>query len=186
MGKVNACRCRARAWSTLIAIAALTGCGMLPQGTIPAPPPGSQAPQPGFPPPQAAAPAPSPPTVPQRPLPVAPTPAPAPAAPSRLQAAKADLTDGVALYDAGDFNAAINKLGNSPEIAAAGPDIRVPALKYLAFSFCVTKRPVQCRTQFENAFKLDPAFDLTTGERGHPLWGPVFERAKKAQQAASR
>ena len=66
-------------------------------------------------------------------------------------------------------------------MTSADIDTQTTALKYLAFSFCVTRRQAQCQAQFENALKLDPAFDLEPAERGHPLWGPVFERVKKAQ-----
>ena len=173
---MNARLFRARAWPTLIAMAALNGCGTMPQGTPAAPPSGTPAPQVVPPLPQRA----------PEPPPPAPAPPPPAVPPARALAAKADLNDGIALYDAGDFSAAISKLGNSAEIAAAGPEIQVPALKYLAFSFCVTKRPTQCRTQFESAFKLDPLFDLAPAERGHPLWGPVFDRVKKSQQAAPK
>jgi hypothetical protein len=55
----------------------------------------------------------------------------------------------------------------------------VTALKYTAFSYCVTSRPAQCRQAFDKALKLDPAFELAPGEYGHPLWGPVFAKAKK-------
>jgi len=30
--------------------------------------------------------------------------------------------------------------------------------------------------------KLNKDFDLLPGEKGHPLWGPVFERAKKSSK----
>ena len=119
--------------------------------------------------------------------PAAPAPVPAPP-PAELvkAAAQRDLAEGIQLYDKGDFNAAISKLGNSPEIAAADPEIQVAAIKYLAFSFCVTNRQAQCRAQFEAAFKLDPAFDLSPAERGHPLWGPAFDRVKRAQARAKK
>ena len=119
--------------------------------------------------------------------PVAPAQPPAPPPPPTQQeldqAGQRDLDEGVALYDKGDYNAAISKIGNSPAIAAAGVAVRMNAYKYLAFNYCVTRRTTQCAAQFEAALKLDPAFDLTAAERGHPLWGPVFERVKKAHQA---
>jgi hypothetical protein len=115
--------------------------------------------------------------------PVAPA---APVIPPRSVAAQRDLAEGIELYDRGEYNAAINKLANSPDILSAGVEIQISALKYLAFSYCVTRRQTLCRTQFENAFKLNPAFDLAPGERGHPLWGPVFERVRKAHQSAPK
>jgi len=99
--------------------------------------------------------------------------------------AQRELEDAVAIYDKGDFNAAIERLG-SPGIAAGDTAVRVAAHKYSAFSYCVTRRTTLCRTQFEAALKLDPTFELSPAERGHPLWGPVYERVKKAQSAAAK
>lgn len=88
------------------------------------------------------------------------------------------LKEGVALYNAGDYNLAIKRL-SSNDITQADKTIQLEALKYTAFSYCVTGRAVLCRQHFEKAFKLDRSFDLAPGEKGHPLWGPVFERVKK-------
>ena len=59
--------------------------------------------------------------------------------------------------------------------------MQLEALKYTAFSYCLIGRTVSCRQQFEKAFKLDPGFDLAAGEKGHPLWGPVFAKVKKKE-----
>ena len=163
-------------WAAMLVAVLLAGCGNMPPilqrdaDKTPAPAP---------------APVPAPPAATSPTAPAAPAPAPA-LAPSSPSAAQRDLTEGIELYDRGEFNAAISKLGSSAEISAASPEIQVTAHKYLAFSFCVTRRQAQCRTQFENAFKLDPAFDLTPAERGHPLWGPVFERVKKSRPAPAK
>lgn len=101
-------------------------------------------------------------------------------------AAERDLAQGIELYDLGDFAGAIRKLSGSPEIASASIPVRIRALKYLAFSYCVTNRAALCRLQFEKALKLNPKFDLEPAEKGHPQWGPVFDRVKKAQQASQR
>lgn len=93
--------------------------------------------------------------------------------------ARSVLNAGIALYDKGEYAAAIKKLDNVDESWNAGKDVQLGALKYMAFSYCVTSQPVACRQQFDKALRLDPAFDLTPGEKGHPLWGPVFDRAKK-------
>jgi Flp pilus assembly protein TadD len=88
------------------------------------------------------------------------------------------LREGISLYNEGDFNGAIRRL-SSQDIANGSVSTRVTALKYTAFSYCVTSRPAQCRQAFDKALKLDPAFELAPGEYGHPLWGPVFAKAKK-------
>jgi hypothetical protein len=89
------------------------------------------------------------------------------------------LRDGIRLYNEGDYNGAIKRLGardlNNGPLAT-----RLAALKYTAFSYCVTARPAQCRQAFDKALRLDPSFDLAPGEHGHPLWGPVFTKAKQA------
>jgi len=103
------------------------------------------------------------------------TPAPPPLA-ADLQAMK----DGLALYDAGDYNGAIKRLG-SPDIwSGHNKDLQVNALKIMAFSYCVTSRTQLCRQQFDRALKLDPTFNLSPGEIGHPIWGPVFLKSKNA------
>ncbi|MBC7415420.1 MAG: TssQ family T6SS-associated lipoprotein [Herminiimonas sp.] len=90
------------------------------------------------------------------------------------------LAAGIELYNKGDFNGAIKRLGN-PDVAAADKATQIAALKYSAFSYCVTKRQTLCRQQFVKAFKLDPGFELAPGEKGHPLWSAAFERAKRAR-----
>jgi hypothetical protein len=91
------------------------------------------------------------------------------------------LREGIGLYNEGDFNGAIKRLA-AHDIAGSSVSTRVAALKYTAFSYCVTSRPAQCRQAFDKALRLDPAFDLAPGEHGHPLWGPVFSRAKKDRE----
>lgn len=93
------------------------------------------------------------------------------------------LQEGVKLYNDGDYNGAIKRL-SARDINNAPLATRVTALKYLAFSYCVTSRPAQCRQSFDKALRLDPGFDLAPGEHGHPLWGPVFTRAKQAAAGA--
>lgn len=92
---------------------------------------------------------------------------------------QAALREGIRLYNEGDFNAAIKRLGSNDIRANSPARIRVMALKYTAFSYCVTSRPKQCEQAFERALKVDPDFTLESGEEGHPLWGPAFERAKR-------
>ena len=95
----------------------------------------------------------------------------------------AGLQEGIRMYNEGDFDGAIRRL--SARDVNNGPlGTRLAALKYIAFSYCVTSRPGPCRQTFDKALRLDPSFDLAPGEHGHPLWGPVFTKAKQA--AASR
>jgi hypothetical protein len=92
------------------------------------------------------------------------------------------LRDGIRLYNEGDFDGAIRRL--SARDVNNGPlAMRLAALKYTAFSYCVTSRPGPCRDSFDKALRLDPSFDLAPGEQGHPLWGPVFAKARQAAGA---
>ena len=102
------------------------------------------------------------------------------AAASHPFAASSGLADGIALYNKGDYNGAIRRLALA-DVTAGPIATQLAGLKYSAFSYCVTGRSTLCRQQFDKAIKLDPAFDLAPGEHGHPLWGPVFVKAKKAR-----
>ena len=99
-------------------------------------------------------------------------------APAEIPQARKDLNAGIEMYKAGNYNGAI-KLLASPSIDSADTALQLEALKHLAFSYCVTGRKTLCRQQFAKAFKLDKAFNLAAGEKGHPLWTPAFERARK-------
>ncbi len=113
--------------------------------------------------------------------PPAPPPKPVPPKPVvNVVTDKMVLKEAIGLYNNGDYNDAIKRLTNSGEIWINGSkESQLTALKYLAFSYCVTTRQPICRQQFDKAFKLDPNFDLAPGEHGHPLWGPTFAKAKK-------
>lgn len=106
----------------------------------------------------------------------APPPAAAPAVSGEQQA----LRDGIEAYNKGSYNDAIKRL-SAPEISNGAKATQVQALKYMAFSYCVSSRQTLCRQAFDKAFRIDPAFDLLPGEHGHPLWGPAFNKAKKAK-----
>jgi hypothetical protein len=94
--------------------------------------------------------------------------------------AQSGLNQGIAMYNNGDYNDAIKRLGAS-DVTSGSKATQLEALKYTAFSYCVTSRQTLCRLQFEKALKLDASFDLSPGEHGHPLWGPVFVKAKKSR-----
>ena len=98
------------------------------------------------------------------------------------------LAAGIALYDAGNFNGAIKQLRGAREIwsdstSPGATANKLAARKYLAFSYCVTNRHALCRQQFVDAIKLEPGFHLAPAEKGHPIWGPEFDRARKQASA---
>jgi hypothetical protein len=96
------------------------------------------------------------------------------------------LKEGIDQYDLGGFDSAIRILANSREIGAGAPSTRIQAYKYLAFIYCVQNRITLCRLNFDKALALDPQFDLLPAERGHPQWGPVFEKAKRREGASAK
>lgn len=95
--------------------------------------------------------------------------------------AAASLLDGIRAYENGNYKAAIAALA-APEIHDAPNVIQVEALKYTAFSYCVMEEYAACRHAFDLSLALDAGFVLRTSERGHPMWGPVFEEAKAASE----
>ena len=123
----------AAALAAIIVVVVLAGC------ETPAP-----APQPE--PPRVEPPVVAPPPV----VPVQPPPPPVPTASERA------LAEGIALYDAGDFNGAIKRLLGAKEIwtdstTGTATANKLAAHKNVAYSYCVTKRRTQCRKQFDIA-----------------------------------
>ncbi len=90
------------------------------------------------------------------------------------------LVTALASFDRGDYPSAIRQLtplGGDTSLDVAS---QLRALKTLAFAHCLTRALASCRQAFESAFRLDGKFDLAPGERGHPVWGPQFERVRNA------
>lgn len=113
--------------------------------------------------------------------------APAPTPPSTQSVPAVDpaigeraLAAGIGAYDRGDFGGAIKLLAPLTSDGSLDPGQQLRALKTLAFSQCSTGAVTACRQTFERAFRADGSFDLAAAERGHPIWGPQFERARRA------
>jgi hypothetical protein len=96
------------------------------------------------------------------------------------------VQEGSALYDKGDYRGAIRKLITARDAADEGSSAKKASLRLLAFSYCVSNQRVLCRQQFSALLALEPTFQLSRAEAGHPLWGPVFIEAKSATAAAAR
>jgi hypothetical protein len=97
--------------------------------------------------------------------------------------AQSELESLVVLYNNGDFQTEIKRFNSNIEVLKPFKDLELLGLKYTAFSYCLIGRKALCKQQFEKAFKLDPTFDLKDGEKGHPIWGKVFDRVKKKDGA---
>lgn len=111
--------------------------------------------------------------------PPAPARAPAASAPSRAPAsAETLLAEALRAYDDGRYPVAQRQLRDALEEGLRNRADRVTAHKHLAFIYCATRQEVLCRDAFRRALEIDPKFQLTPTEAGHPLWGPVFKSLK--------
>jgi Tfp pilus assembly protein PilF len=88
------------------------------------------------------------------------------------------LNKGVENYEEGNYIASMQALNNVLQTKLADRDDKVSAYKYLAFIHCVSGREKMCFDAFRNALAINPNFELTPAEAGHPIWGPVFRSAK--------
>ena len=89
-----------------------------------------------------------------------------------------DLNAGIKEYEEGNYREAQGRLQAALDAGLKNKADKVKAHKYLAFTYCVTDREAKCRDEFHKALDIDPAFDLTVAEAGHPTWGPVFRSVK--------
>jgi tetratricopeptide (TPR) repeat protein len=108
---------------------------------------------------------------------------PAPPAPQITEAqlrerATGQLTRGVELYQAGEYEAAIKSLASSLDHGLLGRPDQARARKLMAFSHCVQGRELLCRDEFRKAFEIFPEFALSPAEDGHPIWGPVYRTVR--------
>ena len=102
-----------------------------------------------------------------------------------LPRAEQKLVDGLVKYEAGEYAEAHRLLEESFKDGLADKKDQVRALKYAAFSLCLLNRWPACRAEFIRIYDIDPDFDLTPAEAGHPSWTRTFAgakaQAKKAQ-----
>ena len=92
--------------------------------------------------------------------------------------AQADYTLGVQEYHEGHYEAALGKLQAALDSDRLKPQQATDAHKHMAFIYCITSREAECRVQFQAALKIASDFELSPGEIGHPLWGPVWRSTK--------
>jgi Tfp pilus assembly protein PilF len=102
-------------------------------------------------------------------------------------AAERSLADGMAKYDAGEFNAALKLFQSALKEGLTDKSDQVKAHKQSAFSLCLLRRFTQCRSEFTKIFGIDPGFDLAPAEAGHPSWAKTYAGAKqRAKQAKEK
>lgn len=95
-----------------------------------------------------------------------------------------NFASGLRQYEAGSYDDALKSLNTSLDHGLLPRPEQATARKYLAFIHCVSSRAQQCREEFRKAMEIDPKFDLTTAEAGHPAWGPIYSNVR-AQMIAS-
>ncbi len=87
-------------------------------------------------------------------------------------------------FHEGDYKKVIATIKQAPETSLGGQAFRTEALKYKAFSECVSRQPRNCRNSFRQLLELDPSFELSPAEVNHPQWGKVYTAEKKRADAA--
>jgi len=101
-----------------------------------------------------------------------------------LSKAEQILADGLVKYDSGEYEAALKLLEASLKEGLQEKSDKVRAMKYTAFSLCLRERHRECRAAFVKIYDVDPKFDLTPAEIGHPSWTKTFAAAKAQAKRA--
>jgi tetratricopeptide (TPR) repeat protein len=107
---------------------------------------------------------------------------------SILPLAKAEqmLNDGMVKYDAGDYPAAHTLYASALKEGLKSQEDQVRAMKQMAFTLCLMEKFRECRAEFVKIYDVDPKFDLTPAEAGHPSWTKTFAAAKAQAHKAQR
>ena len=95
-----------------------------------------------------------------------------------LSKAQQMLSDGMVKYEAGEYEAAHKLLDAALTEGLKDTANQVKAMKYIAFTECLQGHYTDCRNEFIKIYDVDPDFDLTPAEAGHPSWTKTFAAAK--------
>jgi tetratricopeptide (TPR) repeat protein len=101
-----------------------------------------------------------------------------------LPRAEQMLVDGLVKYEAGDFAEAHKLLESAYKEGLKEKKDQVRALKHAAFCLCLQGKYRECRAEFIRIYDVDPDFDLTPAEAGHPSWTKTFAGAKAQAKRA--
>lgn len=96
--------------------------------------------------------------------------------------AEQELSAGLKSYENGQYPQAMKHIQTALSSELTFKSDRIIAYKHLAFIYCITDRKKQCRAMFKEALDINPEFQLSTAEAGHPLWGPVFRELQSEQR----
>ncbi|HEX5129174.1 MAG TPA: TssQ family T6SS-associated lipoprotein [Usitatibacter sp.] len=97
---------------------------------------------------------------------------------------EATLQEGMIKYEAGDYPAAARMLQSAIAEGLEAKELKVRAMKHIAFSLCLQEKWRDCREAFIRIYDVDPEFDLTPAEAGHPSWTRTFAGAKARAKKA--
>ena len=89
------------------------------------------------------------------------------------------LQAGVRLYEDGQYDLSAERLRRALKLGLRSTPDLIQAHKHLAFILCATGKTDACADSFRAVLKLDPGFELSKAEAGHPMWGPVFVNVRK-------
>ena len=103
-----------------------------------------------------------------------------------LAKAEQTLQDGMVKYDAGEFPAARTLLEAALKEGLSTKENQVRAMKTIAFTMCLENKYRECRFEFVKIYDVDPNFDLTPAEAGHPSWTHTFAAAKAQAHRAMK
>jgi tetratricopeptide (TPR) repeat protein len=101
-----------------------------------------------------------------------------PAIQPRTERALANLADGLKRYEAGNFEEAKTSFLLAVDSGVLSAAQQLDARKHMAFIYALQNRDSGAREEFEKAFAIDPKFELTAAEAGHPTWGPIYRQVK--------
>lgn len=90
------------------------------------------------------------------------------------------LLAGMRSYDEGQYADAEFQLNAALAARLSSTRDQAGAYKTLAFIYCTTRRERQCLDAFRSARRADPGFALSKSEEGHPVWGPLYDKARRA------
>lgn len=94
-----------------------------------------------------------------------------------VRKAEQELEWGIRNYEEGHYK---NAAGNFQNALGSGAplSVQLTAHKYLSFIYCISGEKLACRGEFKKLLNLNPKFELSPAEAGHPIWGPVFREVK--------
>lgn len=96
----------------------------------------------------------------------------------RTERALANLSEGLRRYETGNFEEAKTSFLLAVDSGVLSTVQQLDARKHMAFIYALQNRDPGAREEFEKAFAIDPKFELTAAEAGHPTWGPIYRQVK--------